>query len=138
MTAFLQVKDNAFARSPADALNNTDANIVISSLDTTKLPEVTTGFAVTIWDDVNYPDPGDDPDMEKCLVSAANIDANGSLTLIRGNAHAHSGTPKIALLMLAQHINDITAAVNIVETQKADKTYVDDNINLAIALALAL
>jgi hypothetical protein len=138
MTTFLQVKDNAYARSPNNALNNTTANLTLNSLDTTKLPVVTTGFALTIWDDVTYPNPGDDPNMEKCLVSDADIAATGSLTLFRGNPKAHTGTPKMALLMLAQHVSDLNQAVNTLETsvaQKANATDVAASVTSLTALA---
>jgi len=127
MTPFLQVKDNAKSIAPADSLSNTTANITVSGFDTTSFPEVTTGFAVTIWDDVNYLDPGDDPNMEKALVTAADIAEDGSLTLVRGQAKVHIGSPRIALLALAQHISDITGALNALEID------VDTNLSLYTA-----
>lgn len=122
MTTFLQVKDNAKGRVSIGALNNTTNPITLSSFDTTKFLAVTTGYAVTIWDDTTYADPGDDPNMEKALVTAATIGVSGSLTLSRPNAVAHVGTPRIALLVVAQHISDITTAVTTTETNIANNT----------------
>lgn len=128
MTTFLQVKDNAQTIAPADSLNNTDASITLNSLDTTTFPVVTTGYAVTIWDDVNYQDPGDDPNMEKALVTAADIGVNGSITLLRGQAKAHIDSPRIALLALAQHITDLNNAVLAAEAELAEKAGIDELI----------
>lgn len=128
MTTFLQVKDNAYSRVPADSLNNSTTNITVNSFDTTTFPEVTSGFAVTIWDDISYTNPDDDPNMEKALVTAAVIDALGSLTMYRGLPKVHTGTPKIALLNLAQHVSDLNAAVLAAEADLATKADVDELI----------
>jgi hypothetical protein len=111
-TPFLQVSDNSKTLAPASSLANTSNPLTITGINTTKFPAVTTGFMVTIWDDVLYPDPGDDPNMEKAKVTAATINANGVITLTRTSPHAHLGTPRIALLVLAQHISELQAAVN--------------------------
>lgn len=114
MTNFLQVQDNASVRIPANALNNTTVNITLSGLDTTKLPAFSYGYILTIWDDATYPDPGSDPNMEKAMVTGAVIAtaATGTLTLNRPFAKVHTSTPRAALLVLSQHLNEITAAIN--------------------------
>jgi len=122
MTNFLQVSDNSSTRAVSDSLNNTTSPITLSGIDTTKFDAVVNGYAVTIWDDVTYPDPSDDPNMEKALVTAASISASGSFTMTRPYAVTHSGTPKIALLVVAQHVKDLQTAVNTLETQEALNT----------------
>jgi len=114
MSNFLQIKDNASARTNLDTLNNITSPITLIGIDTTKLPAFTYGYILTIWDDVTYPNPGTDPNMEKVMVTAAVIGsaATGTLTLSRPLPNIHAGTPLMALLMMSQHINDITTTIN--------------------------
>lgn len=106
---------------PSGALNNVSTNLTISGFDTTKFVAITTGYIVTIYDDVTYTDPADDPNVEQAFVSAASISGSGSLTLVRSNPMAHTGTPRIALFALARHISDLDTAVNNAETSLALK-----------------
>lgn len=119
MTNFLQVKDNVKTLAAPDSLDNVTPSLTISGLDTTIFPPVSTGYFVTIWDDLLYPDPGDDPNMEKALVSAVVINGAGSITLLRPSPKRHVGRPKLALLVLAQHISDLDTAVNTAESNIA-------------------
>ncbi len=123
MTSFLQVTNNAKTRAVSGTLNNTTSPITLSNIDTTMFDEVTTGYAVTIWDDTLYADPGDDPNMERALVTDAVIDTEdeGSLTLSRPFAVAHTGTPRVALLLVSQNISDLNTAVNTLETTITQK-----------------
>lgn len=125
MTTFLQVSDNSKTRALDGSLNNTTTPITLNGIDTTKFIPVTSGYAITIWDDTTYPDPSDDPNMEKALVTAATIAASGSFTISRPFAKSHTGTPKMALLVVAQHISDLQTAIN-------------NNEELTIAMAVAL
>lgn len=126
-TAFLQVTDNARTLAPASSLNNTTTPLTISGLDTRKFDPVVNGYLVTIWDDVTYQLPDDDPNMEKAMVTAATIAPSGSLTITRSSPKAHTGSPRVALLAIARHISDLENAVNAVETTVAgviqDKNY---------------
>lgn len=121
MTTFLQVSDNSETLALDESLNNVTNPITLSGIDTTKFDPVLTGYVVTIWDDVNYEDPSDDPNMEKALVTAATIDVAGSFTLTRPFAKAHAGAPRMALLVVAQHIRDLANAVNAAEANIALK-----------------
>lgn len=122
-TAFLQVKDNVKITAPTNVLNNTTSPLTIPGIDTTKFPAFTNGFIVTIWNEASYPDPGDDPNMEKAVVTAATINAlTGSLTLLRPLAKVHNGHPRIGMLMVAQHISDLDTAVNTAEAAIATNT----------------
>ena len=112
MTAFLQVSDNAKTFAAANSLNNITPTLTISGVNTTSFPAVTTGYIVTIWNETLYPDPSDDPNMEKARVTAAEIGANGSFTLNRTSPKVHPGNPRIALLVLAQHLSELQTAVN--------------------------
>lgn len=139
MTSFLQVSDNSDTRALVDSLNNTTSPITLSGIDTTKFIEVTTGYAVTIWDDETFPNPDDDPNMEKALVTAATIDSSGSFTLTRPFAKTHSGTPRIALLVLAQHIKDHSTAINALETKTSNIDNTSDlNKPISTATQMAL
>lgn len=112
ITPFLQVSDNSKTLAAANSLNNTNATVILSGINTTSFPAVTSGYMVTIWNETAYPDPSDDPNMEKAHVTAATIGANGSFTITRTNAKAHPGNPRIALLVLAQHISELQDAVS--------------------------
>jgi hypothetical protein len=116
VTSFLQVFDNAKTLAVLSTLANTTSPLTISGLDTRKFQEVTSGYIVTIWDSVLYPDPGDDPNMEKVLVTDAIIAANGTFTMNRPNPKVHTGTPAIQVLNIAQHLDDVHAAINNMET----------------------
>lgn len=117
----MQVKDNVKTRIPDGALDNTTSPITVTSINTSLFPAVTTGYVLTIYDDTTYADPGDDPAMEKVLVTAVTIGVNGSVTLTRPFAVAHTGTPRAALFAVAQHISDITGAVTTLESQIVTK-----------------
>lgn len=116
MTSFLQVADNAKTRCASGALNNITSPITLNNIDTTKMPAVTTGYIVTIWDDLTYPDPGDDPNMEQATVTGRVSGLTGSLTLTRSDAKSHTHSPRIALLSISRHISDLNAAVSDIQT----------------------
>jgi parallel beta-helix repeat protein len=127
MSTFLQVKDNVKTLAPTGSLNNITTPLTINGINTSAFPATfTVGYALTVWDDVTYPDPGDDPNMEKVLVTACTPATNGSITITRGTPHAHAGTPRIALLLISQHISDLDTAVNTIETTLPLKANIAD------------
>ena len=117
-----QVIDNARTFGLVNSLNNTTADITLNGINTTSFKAVTTGYIVTIWDEIAYADPSDDPNMEKAQVTAAVIGITGSLTLHRPTPKAHTGTPRIALLVTAQIVvelqNAVLALVNLVNKRQ--------------------
>lgn len=121
MTSFAQVSDNSYTRASSNTLNNTTSPITLDGVDTSRFNAITTGYIVTIWNDTAYPDnPASDPNMEKAVITAATINANGSITLSRPYAKAHLGTPIIAALVVAQHISDLDTAVTTLEATTTD------------------
>lgn len=127
LTEFLQVKDNAKTLAPLGSLANITASLTVNGIDTSSFPAVTTGYIVTIWNDVTYPEPSDDPNMEKATVTATTIGANGSFTLLRTNPKVHVGTPRIALLVLSQHITEIQDAIHEIQDAVAQPSlYLQD------------
>lgn len=121
-TAFKQHTDNASAAIAASgALNNTTNPITIS-LETGKgalFAAPGNGQYVTIYDKTTYPDPFEDPAMEKAVITARTGD---SITLSRAAAVAHAGTPVVAELMRSAPLDDLQTAVNAAEAAVATKS----------------
>lgn len=119
MTSFKQVKNNARTHISPNEINNTTSPITIGVVngEGERFPTVTTGYWVTIYDDVTYTDPYDDPQMEIALVTGKTGD---TFTMTRSQlnttAKSHSGSPAMKLLIVDQQINDIQTAINTLET----------------------
>lgn len=119
-TLFKQVKNNAKSRAVSGQLNNVTSPVTFSVTggQGSRFPQPGNGFYVTVWDATTYPsDPFDDPNMEIMLVTAR---ATDSMTATRAQlntvASAHAGTPAVQLLIVDQHINDVTTSLNNLET----------------------
>ena len=70
-----------FAKTTASiGYNSSATSITLQTNDGAKLP-TTTPFFLTWWDETNYPDPSDDPNVEIVLVTAV---ATDTLTVTRG------------------------------------------------------
>ena len=65
-------------------------------------------FMGTFWDDLTYPDPTDDPDMEKVRCTARTADA---ITIARGqggtDAKEHPQGTRFAMLHCEEHFNEL-------------------------------
>lgn len=108
---FKEHKDNAIVQiATSGDLNNTTTPLTLSvaSGTGTKLATIVNGQWITVWDKVTYPDPGDDPNMERALITARSTD---SITLARPNAVAHAGTPYLGELFRSQHLVDVEAGI---------------------------
>lgn len=135
-TVFKKVKDNAKGYADSSSLNNTTDPVTFSATSYGfKFPS-NGSFWITVYNDVSYSSPDDDLNMEKMLVTSRTLD---SFTASRGQlgttAVAHTGTPVITLLMLAQHLDDITTAVNTLETISGNG--ITESTAIAYSLALS-
>jgi hypothetical protein len=107
-----QTANNAKSNvATTDALNNTTDPVTFSVTTGhgSRFPAPGSGFWITVWDAVTYPnDPFDDPDMEIMLCTARSGD---SLTCDRGEqstvAVEHTGTPAVRLLWTKGNVDDI-------------------------------
>lgn len=113
--AFLAKKDNAKSLITDNPLSDVATTVNVTGGTGAKFPATSDGdFVATIWDAATYPDPSDDPNMEKVLVTARSTDA---LTIERGYEETsgveHAQGSKIQLLALSKHFTDIETAVNI-------------------------
>lgn len=118
VTAFKQVADNAKTRALVNVLDNTTSPLtfhIVGTLPAT-FPAVANGYYLTIWNDLLYPDPGDDPNMEKVLVTAI---TGTTITIVRGQlgttAVIHPGTPRVALLNVSSLTQAMQASINNLE-----------------------
>lgn len=127
-TAFKQVKNNAKSRVVSGELNNTTASLAfdIDPGTGTKFPATAQGqFWVTAWNDSLYLDPGDDPNMRIGLCTAR---ATDELTVTWGQFStpivAMPGTPRIAVLLIDQHLKDMYTAINSLEDNYQKNAFV--------------
>lgn len=128
MTAFKQVLDNAISTTNG-GLNNTNNPVTFSVAtgEGAKFPAPGNGYYLTVWDRTQYSDPGQDPNMEKVLVTARSSDSITATRAQGGTSNvAHAGTITVALLVRDQHFTDIHSAINTLET---DLDGVESDIN---------
>ena len=110
MTKFI-VKNNAESTVADNPLAQSATTLNVSIGEGTNFPS-TFPFMITIWDDVTYPDPGDDSGMEivKCTFRS-----NDSLTIVRAQEDtsdvAHSQGERVAMLITAGIIDELITEV---------------------------
>lgn len=110
---FLAKKDNA--KSVIDdnplLIGSTTINLISGGGD--KFPLTAEGeWIATIWDKVNYPDPGDDPNMEEVLVTSRSGDVLTVTRAYNGTAASeHVQGSTIGLFPLSQHFLDVENAI---------------------------
>ena len=118
MTSFKNVSNNAYTNVVNDDLNNTDDPVTFTVLNGSNFPS--SNFRVTVWSS-SYVQPGDDPNLE-IMLSTSRTDNSFGCT--RGQESttnvAHSGTPKISLLVTAEAFTDIHTAINNAENSISD------------------
>lgn len=120
VTDFLKVQNNAES-TLAEDLTDIETGIDVQTGDGALFPTPgTAGFYATIWNEDQYPNPGDDPDMEIVWVSGISTD---TLTVTRGQLGttgvAHSTGHTIALLVNERHIEELQEAVNRLEFKES-------------------
>lgn len=122
-TAFKQIKNNAKSIVNNNALNNTTTTLTFGVENGSRFPMPGNGFYVTAWNIAKYFDPSDDPNMRIGLCTAR---SGNNLTVTWGQegtpVTAIKGRPIIALLIVDQLYDDITAALNIVESRTINYT----------------
>lgn len=111
-TTFHPLANNAKTNAITNTLNNVTDPLTFNVTPGTGT-DFPVGSFVTAWDDIEYPDPGDDENMEIMEVTARTAN---SLTCTRAacdtTAQAHAGAPAVAIHTLAQHFTAIHTAVN--------------------------
>lgn len=119
-TDFYSLVNNGQSKSAVDALNNTTDPVTFSVTSGTGSRFPTTGnpFFVTVWDSASYGDPADDPNMEILLVPSRTGDEfTGCTRAQQGTtAVAHSGTPAVRALWTYGHYQQMTQAINTLES----------------------
>lgn len=88
-------------------------------------------YRITIWDEVTYPDPTDDPNMEITHCTNRVVDACTVTRGAEGTADvAHSAGSRAAMLITAAHFNDPTyglqTQIDVITCQKEILTKTDN------------
>jgi hypothetical protein len=123
---FLLKKNNA-KTILASSISSSD--LVLTVTNASVFP--TSGnFIVTVWDKTNYPDPGDDPNME--IIKVTEVSGN-TFTIIRAqeltSALSHNNSSAVEMLITAGQIEEIQNAFEeyVTDAPSDDKNYVRRN-----------
>lgn len=105
MTDYFELKNNASSRL-VSSITDSAVTITVTAGEGVKFP-ATGVFQLTLWDDVNHPDPGEDIDHE--IVWGTNTTGD-VITIVRGkestSGFAHLSGARVAMLITAGTFDD--------------------------------
>lgn len=118
-TTFYGVRNNAKTTITNNPLTAGGLSITLASSSGSKFP--TGVFLATIWDAVTYADPGDDVNMEIVLCDSR----SGDTATVNASGRGYAGTTAVEhgtgsafrILVMREHIDQITTVVNTLESQ---------------------
>lgn len=122
--AFLQKKNNAKSLTTDNPLSAGATTVNITGGTGSLFPS-TGDFMLTIWDEITYPDPGDDPGMEIVRATARTSDA---ITITRAQEGttgvSHASGSRIAILITAGTVNELLPTSSVDALADVDTTSV--------------
>ena len=117
---YLKLENNAESTLDGE-ITSTDTSIAIVS--SSSFPN-TFPFILTIWDELTYPDPSDDTNMEMVLIGGVTSNTFTSVTRGYGSTTGviHATSSKIALVMTKEVFTDATYGVESILDEHLDNT----------------
>ena len=113
--AFLKKVNNA-RTTITQNINSSALSVTVD--DPSDFP-ISGDFLATIWDNVTYPDPSDDPNQE--IVKVTNV-SGSTFTIERAvdntTAHSHSNNHALQMLITSLHFTEIEDAIDALATDE--------------------